>query len=95
MLHTVVNSPFRCDFNALLRMLANGDDVLLMQDGVLAALEGSQALELLLLAPISLYALQDDVIARGLSAQISSSVAAVSYTEFVALTVKQTQQMTW
>lgn len=95
MLHTLINSPFKCDFNAMLRLLAEGDEVLLLQDGVLAALEGSHALESLRAAPISLYVLQDDVIARGLSAQISSSAAAVSYTEFVALTVKQTQQMTW
>lgn len=95
MLHTLINSPFKCDFNAMLRLLAEGDEVLLLQDGVLAALEGSQALESLRAAPISLHVLQDDVIARGLSAQISSSAAAVSYTEFVALTVKQTQQMTW
>ena len=95
MLHTLINSPFKCDFDAMLRMLAAGDEVLLLQDGVLAALEGSRALESLRLAPISLYVLREDILARGLSAQISSSVAAVSYTEFVALTVKQTQQMTW
>ncbi|WP_380183401.1 sulfurtransferase complex subunit TusB [Kalamiella sp. sgz302252] len=95
MLHTLITSPFKSDFNAMLRMLAKGDEVLLLQDGVLAALEGSQALEMLRLAPISLYVLQDDVMARGLSAQISASATAVSYTEFVALTVKQTQQMAW
>ncbi|MEI2267329.1 sulfurtransferase complex subunit TusB [Erwinia sp. CGal63] len=95
MLHTLIHSPFQCDFNAMLRLLAAGDDVLLLQDGVLAALEGSQALESLRLAPISLYVLQEDVMARGLSAQISSIATAVSYTEFVALTVKQTQQIAW
>jgi len=95
MLHTLINSPFRCDFTALLRLLAAGDDVLLIQDGVLAALQGSQPLASLLNAPISLYVLQEDVSARGLSAQISSSVTTVSYTDFVALTVKNPQQMTW
>lgn len=95
MLHTLSHSPFQCDFNAMLRLLKEGDDVLLLQDGVLAALESSQALESLRLAPISLYVLQDDVMARGLSAQISAIATAVSYTEFVALTVKQTQQVAW
>ncbi|WP_158780859.1 sulfurtransferase complex subunit TusB [Pantoea sp. BAV 3049] len=95
MLHTLINSPFKCDFAALLRLLAEGDDVLLMQDGVLAALQGSQALESLLNAPISLYVLQEDVIARGLSAHISINVATVGYNHFVALTVKNSQQMTW
>ncbi|KAB8312315.1 sulfurtransferase complex subunit TusB [Erwinia endophytica] len=95
MLHTLINSPFRCDFTALLRLLAEGDDVLLIQDGVLAALQSSQHLASLLNAPISVYVLQEDVNARGLSAQISSSVMTVSYTDFVALTVKNPQQMTW
>lgn len=95
MLHTLINSPFKCDFPALLRLLAEGDDVLLMQDGVLAALQGSQALESLLNAPISLYVLQEDVMARGLSAQISNSAVTVSYNDFVALTVKNSQQMAW
>jgi len=95
MLHTLMTSPFQCDLNAMLRLLAEGDDVLLLQDGVLAALKGCKALESLRLAPISLYVLQDDVVARGLSAQISSDAAAVSYTDFVALTVKHPQQMTW
>lgn len=95
MLHTLINSPFKCDFSALLRLLAEGDELLLMQDGVLAALEGSQALELLRSAPISLFVMREDVLARGLIAQISSSAATISYTDFVALAVKHPQQMTW
>lgn len=95
MLHTLMTSPFRCDLNAMVRLLAEGDDVLLLQDGVIAALAGSPALEVLLHAPISLYALKDDLDARGLFGQISTSVTAVSYTEFVALAVKNPQQMTW
>jgi len=95
MLHTLMTSPFRCDVAALRRLLADGDDVLLLQDGVIAALEGSPALEALLNAPISLYVLQEDVEARGLSAQISTNVTTVGYTDFVALVVKNPQQMTW
>ncbi|MCU5771423.1 sulfurtransferase complex subunit TusB [Erwiniaceae bacterium BAC15a-03b] len=95
MLHTLMNSPFQCDFALLLRMLKRGDELLLLQDGVLAALEGSQALTALLTAPITISVLQEDVDARGLSAQISAKVTPVSYTEFVALAVKHPQQMTW
>lgn len=95
MLHTLITSPYKCDFTALMRIISQGDDLLLLQDGVLAALEGSLPLEILLKAPISLYVLQEDVIARGLSAQISASATRVSYTDFVALTVKNPQQMTW
>lgn len=95
MLHTLMTSPFRCDLSAMVRLFAPGDDVLLLQDGVLAALEGSPALEVLLNAPISLFALKEDLDARGLFGQISTSVTAIDYTDFVALVVKNPQQMTW
>ncbi|BCQ33053.1 MULTISPECIES: sulfurtransferase complex subunit TusB [Erwinia] len=95
MLHTLMTSPFHCDLPAMLRLLAEGDDVLLLQDGVIAALEGSSALEALLNAPISVYVLQEDLDARGLAAQISTRVTTVSYTGFVTLAVRHSQQMTW
>ncbi|WP_437611240.1 sulfurtransferase complex subunit TusB [Erwinia sp. V71] len=95
MLHTLMTSPYQCDFALLLRMLKAGDDLLLLQDGVLAALTGSDKLALLAASSATLYVLQDDVDARGLSAQISTSMTTVSYTDFVALTVKHPQQMTW
>lgn len=95
MLHTLMNSPFQCDLDLLVRMLQAGDDLLLMQDGVLAALEGGRPLNALLSAPASLYVLQEDVDARGLFAQISAKVTPVGYNDFVALAVKHPQQMTW
>ncbi|MGP3590479.1 sulfurtransferase complex subunit TusB [Vagococcus sp. WN89Y] len=95
MLHTLAHSPWHCDMAALLRLLSPGDDVLLLSDGVTAALEGSHYLALLLNAPINVYALAEDVDARGLSGQISSSVARVSYNDFVSLTVKHAVQMCW
>ncbi|MFS2221869.1 sulfurtransferase complex subunit TusB [Pantoea sp. B65] len=95
MLHTLMNSPFQCDFALMLRMLKTGDELLLLQDGVLAALEGSQPLTALLAAPVTLYVLREDVDARGLFAQISAKVTPVSYNDFVALAVKHPQQITW
>lgn len=95
MLHTLSHSPWQCDFEAMLRQLREGDDVLLIQDGVLAGLLKTRFLELLLAAPISLYALEADVEARGLSAQISNSVGRVSYNDFVSLTVKHRNQIAW
>ncbi|HBT52379.1 MAG TPA: sulfurtransferase complex subunit TusB, partial [Erwinia persicina] len=52
-------------------------------------------LEALLNAPISVYALREDLDARGLAAQISSKVTVVGYTGFVELAVSHPQQMTW
>jgi tRNA 2-thiouridine synthesizing protein B len=72
-----------------------GDDLLLLQDGVIAGLDGALALEELLASPLSLYALDADVIARGLAAHFSDKIAVINYNDFVSLTVKQEQQMAW
>lgn len=95
MLHTLRHSPWQCDFATLISSLQEGDDVLLIQDGVIAALEGSRFLEMLRNAPISVSVLKDDVKARGLCAQISNNVVRVSYTDFVRMTVKHQSQMAW
>lgn len=95
MLHTLSHSPWQCDIDGLLRMLADGDDLLLIQDGVLAAIEGSRFVEMLNNAPITVSALKEDIDARGLDAQISAKIDVVSYTDFVNLSVKNTTQMSW
>lgn len=95
MLHTLMSSPFQCDYALLLRMLQADDDLLLMQDGVLAGLQNNRLLPQLLSAPARLWALKEDVEARGLAAQISSRISLIDYNDFVMLTVKQQQQMPW
>lgn len=94
MLHTLSYSPWHHDIVAPLRLVKEGDDLLLLSDGVIAALEG-RFLDLLLAAPVTLYALNDDIKARGLDGQISSAVVRVSYTDFVRLTIKHTGQLAW
>lgn len=95
MLHILSISPWHTDMNALMRVLKEGDDLLLRADGVVAAIEGSRFLDILRSAPISLHVLQEDVEARGLCGQISNSVVRVSYTDFVRLAVKHASQMAW
>ncbi|EFM2063323.1 sulfurtransferase complex subunit TusB [Escherichia coli] len=95
MLHTLHRSPWLTDFPALLRLLSEGDELLLLQDGVIAAVGGNCHLESLLNAPIKVYALNEDLIARGLIGQISNSVIRIDYTDFVRLTVKHTSQLAW
>lgn len=94
MLHTLSHSPTQVDLPALLRLLAPGDDLLLLQDGVLAAVGGTE-IESLLNAPISLHVLRADVEARGLIGYILPSIGVVDYTDFVALTTKHQQQIAW
>ncbi|EGT5185468.1 sulfurtransferase complex subunit TusB [Cronobacter sakazakii] len=95
MLYTLSHSPWQVDIHALLRLVRPGDDLLLMQDGVIAALKDNAHLAALLASPARVVALHNDVEARGLVAQISSSIDTISYTEFVNLTVKHASQMAW
>ncbi|HDS1154220.1 TPA: sulfurtransferase complex subunit TusB [Pluralibacter gergoviae] len=95
MLHTLNYSPWHRDILAPLRLAQPGDDLLLLSDGVIAALQGGPFLDLLRAAPIMLYALSEDIEARGLAAQISDSVVRVSYTDFVRLTAKHDAQYSW
>ncbi|HAT1572974.1 TPA: sulfurtransferase complex subunit TusB [Kluyvera cryocrescens] len=95
MLHTLSTSPWHADITGMLRMMGKGDDLLLVADGVLAAVENSHFVEILRSAPISLYVLKEDTQARGLCAQISSDAIMVSYTDFVRLTVKHPAQIAW
>ncbi|NDL64514.1 sulfurtransferase complex subunit TusB [Acerihabitans arboris] len=95
MLYTLSRSPYARDLPALLLTARPGDDLLLMQDGVIAGLAGTSALEKLLGSPLGLYALDADIAARGLLAHFSDKITLISYTGFVSLTVKHPQQMAW
>ena len=95
MLHTLSVSPWHADIAAMLRLMEHGDDLVLLSDGVTAAIADGRFLEILQSTPITLYVLQDDVDARGLAGQIADSVGRVSYTDFVRLTVKHADQLAW
>lgn len=95
MLHTLSRSPWHCDIDSLMRMVREGDALLLIQDGVLAAVEGNCFVDILSNAPISVSALKDDIDARGLAGQISTRIDVVSYTDFVNLAVQHAGQMNW
>lgn len=95
MLYTLLQSPWQCDLDSLLLLLQEGDDLLLLQDGVTAALSGSPMLQKLAASPATLWVLEEDVAARGLAAQISTNIARLDYTGFVALTTKHSQQVAW
>lgn len=95
MLHTLSCSPYHADLDTLLRSLDQGDVLVLLQDGVIAALAGGDIIHRLLDSAVLLYALQPDTEARGMTEQISNSVALIGYNEFVQLTVEHPQQLAW
>ncbi|VFP87829.1 sulfurtransferase complex subunit TusB [Candidatus Erwinia haradaeae] len=95
MLHTLTTSPFRCDLSAIRRLIAVDDHVLLLEDGVIFALEGTKSLLMLINTSAYVYALKVDLLARGLISHISSQVKIISYTDFVTLTLQHPQQISW
>ncbi|QTL40120.1 sulfurtransferase complex subunit TusB [Xenorhabdus budapestensis] len=95
MLYTVRCSPYQDDFNAILGLITDADDVLLIQNGVLLSVNGNRYLAELIRTGAGIYALQDDLDARGLANQVSDRVQVVNYNDFVSLTVKHQQSFSW
>jgi tRNA 2-thiouridine synthesizing protein B len=87
MLHILNKSPFSLssclDAFALLN---KGDVLLLIEDGVYNALIGSAYL--LKNSDISIFALQDDIIARGIQNKLLPEVKLIDYKDFVELTIQ-------
>lgn len=95
MLYTFRYSPFCSDLNALLRYMQSGDCLLLTEDGVLAGLKETVSLEALLSSAGSVFALQEDIEARGLTTQFAAEIPRISYAGFVKLTIEHPQHIAW
>lgn len=95
MLFTLAHSPQACDFSALIGLIGQQDALLLMQDGVLAALKDGAASQSLEAATHPVYALCEDLAARGLIGHVLHNITLIDYTGFVALTEKHPQQIAW
>ncbi|CDL83447.1 sulfurtransferase complex subunit TusB [Xenorhabdus szentirmaii] len=95
MLYTVSRSPYHDDFNAMLGLVSDADDVLLIQNGVLLGVNDNRYLNELIRTGAKIYALQEDLNARGLGVRISNSIQVIDYKGFVGLTVKHQQNFAW
>ncbi|SFU95602.1 sulfurtransferase complex subunit TusB [Xenorhabdus koppenhoeferi] len=95
MLYTVRRSPYHDDVNAMLALVSETDDVLLIQNGVLFGINDNRYLAKLMRTGAGIYALQEDLDARGLIEQISDRVKVIDYDGFVSLTVKHQQNFAW
>lgn len=98
-LHIVNKSPFeRSTLSSCLQYAQSGDAVLLIEDAVVALVEGTQWAALLAQAAHdkAIYALSPDVTARGLTAKImEKGVMLVDYDGFVDLTVMYAKTHSW
>jgi tRNA 2-thiouridine synthesizing protein B len=99
MLHTVNKSPFERDaLTACLSMAKKGSSVLLIEDGVYAAMKGTRFEDQVSrsMAEVKLYVLGPDLKARGLAAErIIDGIQVVDYGGFVDLTTEHDTVQSW
>ena len=93
-LHTVNASPASAAFADCQRLLAPGDALLLLGDGVYAALEGTAARSALDASPAHVYLLQPDAAAAGVLGRIDGAEL-VDIDGFVALSEHYARQLAW
>ncbi len=99
MLHTVNKSPFeRNSLQSCLRVATNGSAVLLIEDGVYAAMSDTESAALVTEAAkrLSLYALGPDIKARGIDEnRIAAGIQLVDYGGFVDLAAEHKTVQAW
>ncbi len=99
MLHTVNKSPFeKTALDSCLRLATAGSAVLLIEDGVYAALQGTSISQEITekMKDISFYVLSSDVDARGLSDKpLIDGIRSVDYGGFVDLVTEHEASTAW
>ena len=98
MLHIVNKSPNeRNALDSCLRLAKAGTPILLIEDGVYAAVNGSKAADRLQSAASNhtFYVLKEDVDARGLGENLVSDVKTVDYGGFVDLVAENETNQSW
>lgn len=96
MLHTVMTSPFQTQAMArCLRYLGPADEILLLQDAVVAGVEKNAWCATLAQTGVKIYLLEADLLARGLREQVADCFHIIDFEGFVGLTVAHETQMKW
>ncbi|QJC31759.1 sulfurtransferase complex subunit TusB [Enterobacteriaceae endosymbiont of Donacia tomentosa] len=99
MLYTLFNSPLSCNFSLLLNFLKKNDDLLLIQDGILAGLKNSISIKKIIRIrkkmKFGIFGMNNDILARGLENDISSEIIRIDYKNFVDLIIKNKKQIIW
>ena len=98
MLHTVNKSPFEKDsLNSCLRLSLDGSSILLIEDGIYAALEGTSVSDSVkeAMKTKKVYALQEDVNARGMQSKVMDGIEQVDYAGFVNLVTEHDKVESW
>jgi tRNA 2-thiouridine synthesizing protein B len=99
MLHTVNKSPFERDaLGSCLTHALAGSSILLLEDGVIGAVEGNAFADQIkgAMSNVSVYVLGEDLHARGLTDdKVIDGITVVDYKGFVDLTAKNDKVQSW
>jgi len=99
MLHTVNKSPFeKNSLDSCLRLALPGSAILLLEDGVYAAMQGTEIAARVsdAINRCSLYVLGPDLEGRGLDADaVIPGISVIDYRGFVDLTVENDKVQSW
>jgi tRNA 2-thiouridine synthesizing protein B len=98
MLFIINQSPCTADaFTQCSQYVTTDSDILLIENGVYTALTNSQFSKIVeeILQQVKIYALHADVTARGLTDKILPGIKLASYSDFVDLTAKHKQIISW
>ena len=98
-LHTVNKSPFtHSTLASCLSICAHNDGILLLEDGVFGAMATAPCadkLSELIECGVKVYALTNDIKARGLQEKLLSNVLLTDYTGFVQLSIDHRCVQSW
>ncbi|MFC1503047.1 sulfurtransferase complex subunit TusB [Pseudomonadota bacterium] len=96
MLHTITTSPFHTQsLQSCLRYISQDDEILLLQDAVIAGLRENFWCEAIKNSGVKIYLLKEDLLARGIVEKVDDSFDVVDYKGFVSLSTEHETQMNW
>lgn len=98
MLHIINKSPYERDnLESCLRHASKDNAVLLIEDGVYAALQGSAAAKTIgpAMDAVSFYVLDADLEARGIKDKVMDGVTQIDYAGFVDLVTESDRVQSW
>jgi tRNA 2-thiouridine synthesizing protein B len=98
MLHTVNKSPFeKNSLEAALAHAKSGSAILLFEDGVYGAMNGTTLSDAVQQAMqnVTVYALESDLKARGVADKVMDGIKLVDYSGFVDLTCEYDKVQAW
>jgi sulfur relay protein TusB/DsrH len=95
-LHTINKSSTHQALGLCLRLAANDDIIVLLEDGVCNAVKNTQACRELSNASVKqIYVLLPDLLARGLHSQCDPCIEVIDYPAFVALCCACDKVQSW